>query len=281
MGIFTSVTVESKSSVGELSSPRTTLYGIPYIKLVRSNGAKSTLIVNGKNNNEEVIVSESYSTVSSSINTGFSDFAISLTVNGTDENRNDNYPYSISLLASKIVEVYANPQNASESIVAYRDEDNPNDRLYTVNETVAEIQGLTPNSPVTRSITVVLDKTDVNNLHTTPVSITPAQLGLSAGFGFNVDKEATLIVVDPNGTPFVAGFANTIDIKNSLGSNLCQISQGIIDETTKTTYNGGTAQKDEQIIDNTGITIDAGSAITGGVAESTITITLFYRVIAL
>ncbi len=143
MAILVSLNVEKNNS-GTLSAPRTTLYGIPFITLVRANGAGSTLIVKGLNGPEEVIVSQSYASVDALINAGYLDFSIPLTVNSVVGIPRDTYPYAISLRASNIVEVYANPQNASESVVTYRDEESPNDRLYIVNEDLAAISALLP-----------------------------------------------------------------------------------------------------------------------------------------
>ena len=118
------------------------LYGVPFINKIRENGVKSTIILDGKRNDEERIVSESKSTIDALVSSGYLDFMFNLTVKNVSGSLNDDYPYSASLKASQIVEVYSNPETPSDSIVRYRDESKQEDTLYTVDEDLAAIISL-------------------------------------------------------------------------------------------------------------------------------------------
>jgi len=143
MGVLIPVTEETNRQ-GVNDPFVSKLYGIPFINKIRENGAKSTIILDGKRCDEERIVSESKSTIDALVNSGYLDFMFNLTVKNTSGSLNDDYPYSISLTASQIVEVYEDSKTPSDSIIRYRDDSKQEDTLYTVDEDLAAITALMP-----------------------------------------------------------------------------------------------------------------------------------------
>ena len=143
MGVLIPITEETNRQ-GTNDPFISKLYGIPFINKIRENGAKSTIILDGKRYDEERIVSESKSTIDALVNSGYLDFMFNLTVKNVSGSLNDDYPYSISLTASQIVEVYEDSETPSDSIVRYRDDSKQEDTLYTVDEDLAAITALMP-----------------------------------------------------------------------------------------------------------------------------------------
>jgi len=143
MGVLIPITEETNRQ-GTNDPFISKLYGIPFINKIRENGAKSTIILDGKRYDEERIVSESKSTIDALVNSGYLDFMFNLTVKNVSGSLNDDYPYSISLTASQIVEVYKDSETPSDSIVRYRDDSKQEDTLYTVDEDLAAITALMP-----------------------------------------------------------------------------------------------------------------------------------------
>jgi len=132
---------EIQNSQGQ-STSIVKLYGVPFINTLRARDTDCVIVLNGRRNNEERIVSESYSTVSALASLGHSDFVIPITVKAVSGVNRDSYPYSLSIKASQIVEVYANPQDSNDSIIRVRDEEKIEDVYYTVDETLADIVAL-------------------------------------------------------------------------------------------------------------------------------------------
>lgn len=143
MGVLIPITEETNRQ-GTNDPFISKLYGIPFINKIRENGAKSTIILDGKRYDEERIVSESKSTIDALVNSGYLDFMFNLTVKNVSGSLNDDYPYSISLTASQIVEVYEDSETPSDSIIRYRDDSKQEDTLYTVDEDLAAITALMP-----------------------------------------------------------------------------------------------------------------------------------------
>lgn len=134
MSILLQVTEESNRQ-GRNTPPINKLYGIPSISLVRDNGTSATIILDGKRNNEERIVSEPYDSIKALTNSGYTDFILPL---------NQTNGKEILLRASNIVEIYDNPEG--KGVVRFRDEDKSEDITYTVDENIESIIGLTPSS---------------------------------------------------------------------------------------------------------------------------------------
>ena len=132
MPILIQVTEETNRQ-GINSPAISKLYGVPSISLVRDNGTSATIILDGKRSNEERIVSETYSTISDLIDVGYTDGFVLL-----DQANGD----ALSLRAANIVEVQEN--DASESIITYRDNDKQVDVQYVVTETMVQILALLP-----------------------------------------------------------------------------------------------------------------------------------------
>ena len=127
MSILLQVTEETNRQ-GLNTPPITKLYGVPNISLVRDNGVSATIMLDGRRNNEERIVSESYATVLALISSGYTDLFLSLTqTNGSP----------LLVKASKIIEVYDNEN--SKGVVRYRDNQKSEDDFYTVEENVETI----------------------------------------------------------------------------------------------------------------------------------------------
>ncbi len=132
MAILIQVTEESgRQGVNE--TPISKLYGIPYFSSVSDNGTSATIIIDGRNSNEERVVSETYADIKTASEVGYLDFMLALNnVDGTD----------ISLKASGIVEVYENSD--SKGVIRYRDHERTEDIFYTVDEDMTAILALIP-----------------------------------------------------------------------------------------------------------------------------------------
>jgi hypothetical protein len=133
MSILIAVT-EKTTRQGTHPTPIPKLYGVPFITQLLDNGTSATVILDGKRDNEERIVSETYATVEALANVGYIDFLLPLTI--TEDGS------SISLRACAIVEVYDN--NAGKGVVRYRDAEKIEDKFYTVDEDIAAIVALIP-----------------------------------------------------------------------------------------------------------------------------------------
>lgn len=127
-------------------TPVSKLYGVPFINSIRDkiSGVGSIVEMDGKNNNEVREVSDLYSAIDILAKVGYIDFMLPINVKSVSGNQRDSYPYSYSIKASSIVEAYANPNDASDSIIRVRDNEKQEDKLYTVDETLAEITALIP-----------------------------------------------------------------------------------------------------------------------------------------
>jgi len=132
MSILIQVTEESNRQ-GSNNPPISKLYGIPFISLVRDNGVSATIILDGKRNNEERIVSEDYATISSLIDVGYIDSIINLNQTNGD---------LLGVKTSSIVEVQED--ESGNSIITYRDSEKQVDIQYTVSEDMATILSLIP-----------------------------------------------------------------------------------------------------------------------------------------
>jgi len=152
MGILLPVT-ETSNRQGVLNPSVPKLYGIPYISKVRDVNGRTTIILDGKKVNEERIVSDTYDDLSVLLATSYSDFGLALTVNSVSGNKVDNYPVSLVIKASSIVEAYDNT-NGSGGVVRVRDEDLKEDIFYFTTEDIAAIQALVPANPASRPYTV-------------------------------------------------------------------------------------------------------------------------------
>jgi len=111
------------------------LYGVPNISLIRDNGTSASIIIDGRKNNEERIVSESYETIKLVVEEGYIDFVIPLTQLGGRK---------VLLRASNIIEAYNTGTGKPRAIVRYRDNDKTEDDLYTLDQNISEILDLVP-----------------------------------------------------------------------------------------------------------------------------------------
>jgi len=132
MSILISVTEETNRQ-GANNPPIPKLYGVPSISLVRDNGTSATIILDGKRENEERIVSESYEAIDGLVTTGYTDSMVSLTQTNGE---------LITVKASGIVEVYDN--DSGKGVVRFRDSEKVEDTIYTVEETLSDISTLVP-----------------------------------------------------------------------------------------------------------------------------------------
>lgn len=148
MGIFIPVT-ETSNRQGVLNSSTPKIYGLPFISKVRSVNGRTSVILDGKKTNEERVVAEYADDLSVLMATGYLDFGLAITVTGTDGNLNDNYPVSMVVKASSLVEAYDNP-NAAGAVVRVRDEDLKEDIIYFTSEDIAALQALVPSVPTGR-----------------------------------------------------------------------------------------------------------------------------------
>lgn len=142
------VTEEKLRQLTHAPSPIAKLYGTKYISSTRANGSKCTVIMDGKYVNEERLVSETFSAINTLTTGGYIDFLITLTVkelNGVAVTT----AYSQSFRASQIVEAYADPADANDSVVRVREDGRKEDDLYTVDETLAAIMLLVPDVDAT------------------------------------------------------------------------------------------------------------------------------------
>jgi len=113
------------------------LYGVPNISLIRDNGASASIIIDGRKNNEERVVSESYETIKLAVESGYIDFVVPLTqLDGR----------KVLLRASNIIEAYNTGTSNSNAVLRYRDEDKSEDDLYTLEENISEILNLVPST---------------------------------------------------------------------------------------------------------------------------------------
>jgi hypothetical protein len=150
MSILISLSEEQAGSTTHASAI-TKLYSVPFINKTRQYPAdttKTVLHLDGKGGVDERLVSETSTVVNNLVNGGYVDFMLVLTVKAVSGNINDSYPYSMSVKASAVVEIYADPNDANDSIVRVRDEDKQEDVFYTVDETLAVITGLSPEATV-------------------------------------------------------------------------------------------------------------------------------------
>jgi hypothetical protein len=133
---------EVVNTQGIATPPTSKLYGNAYIEKFRDVKGRTVIFMQGK----ERIISDSYADLKFLTESGYLDFLVPLTVLSVDGGVRDDYPYNISLLASNVVEIYEDPNDASNSIVNYRDEDDPNNIFYTVDEDLAAITALIPSA---------------------------------------------------------------------------------------------------------------------------------------
>ena len=127
-----------------------------------------------------------------------------------------------------------------------------------------------------KQVEVTLSLGEITNLHTTPITITAAQLGLTAGKGAIIQQAQTLWQIDPDGTPFVDGGAN-IRVRNSAPNTVATIGTTITTATKKTFAIPESNQ--EELVDNGDYSITSTGAITGGGTNSYIKVTLFFIVL--
>lgn len=124
---------------------------------------------------------------------------------------------------------------------------------------------------------IELDKAEVNALDTTPISVTPTQLGLEAGKSFVYAGEFTFFETFDDGTPFTAG-ANRLRVTPDTGNPLLQYDGVQLDNAG--TYREFFPSVVQNIIyDNEGLVIDATGPIGGGGANATVKIAIFYRIV--
>jgi hypothetical protein len=141
------------------------LYGVPFINALRARDTDCVIVLDGRRNNEERVVSETYSAISALASVGYIDFVLPVTVKAVSGVNRDSYPYSLSIKASQIVEIYANPQDSNDSIIRARDEDKIEDVFYTVDETLAAIVALIPSvaaAPTYKVYRALLTQTGTN-----------------------------------------------------------------------------------------------------------------------
>ena len=144
MGVLIPIT-EISNRQGVNNAPVSKLYGAPHISKIRSRGSNTAVFI-GSETYEERVISETYDDISPLVSSGYLESLISLTVTGLSGNINDKYPYKTSLKTSNIIEVYKNESYPSKSIVRYKDEHKQGDVLYTVSESLTDIQALIPAS---------------------------------------------------------------------------------------------------------------------------------------
>ncbi len=122
-----------------------------------------------------------------------------------------------------------------------------------------------------RTATVVLTRAQILALNTTPVTLIPAQ-----GTRANIcSGPAMLQLANPSGTAFVAGGAS-ITIQYAALAQLTAFSTGFDSALTFATTSTSASTFTVGNFLNTAITISASGPITGGGADSTVTISLSY-----
>jgi len=152
MGILIPIT-EKSNRQGSNTPPVSKLYGVPNISLIRDNGTSATIILDGKREVEERIVSETYAAIKSLVEVSYSDFLLPL--NQTDGNQ-------LSLKASGVVEVYNDTE--SKGVVRYRDNENSEDTIYHVEENISSILLLIPETEGLASQLNIDNSTGDNNI---------------------------------------------------------------------------------------------------------------------
>jgi hypothetical protein len=148
MSILISIT-ELTNRQGTNNPPVPKLYGVPFINQVINNGTSATIILNGKRNNEERIISETSTEILALTNVGYKDFILEVTLTSG---------VIIGLKASQIVEAEAD--NSGNTIIRFRDYEKQEDTPYTITETLSEILDLCPITPKVYFANLAISGTD-------------------------------------------------------------------------------------------------------------------------
>ncbi len=199
MSILIQVTEESNRQ-GVNNPAISKLYGVPFISLVRDNGASATVILDGKRSNEERIVSESYASISTLVNAGYIDSLISL--NQVDGEL-------VSLKTSGIVE--AQEDQSGNSIIMYRDSEKQVDVQYVVTESMVAILALIPTASGTPNLQEVLDtgNTATTSTNNYGIQVTNTLNGSAIAGSFNT-----------SGARNVSGYGVQVRSSGSIGTNV-------------------------------------------------------------
>lgn len=127
MSILIAITEETNRQ-GTHNTPIFKLYGANFISKVVDNGTSATIILDGKRENEERIISESYTVVTDFIKDGYINFVLPLTQVGGRK---------IALNAESIVEISSNADG--NSVVRYRDDEKIEDEIFIVTDNIVTI----------------------------------------------------------------------------------------------------------------------------------------------
>lgn len=139
---------------------------------------------------------------------------------------------------------------------------------FSVNETVIP----------TFFIDVVLDKNDINNLHTTPITITNAMLGLEPGKGAKFLKEQLEVTIFTDGTDFSS--TRPIQIGNGELNDIMSLDNSLYASALPDgTYAGGgmTSFLTYKVKDEYYITV--ADPITGGGDACYIKFRIYYHIV--
>lgn len=170
------------------ATPISKILNTSFTENVRANGGGSTIFTMGQYLAEQREVSDSYATINALVTGGYVDFMIPLTsktLNGVAA------AYAITLKASSIVSIQADPQDANDSEVIVREKGRASDTTYIVDETLAAIRLLIPafSSGGTFSTDAAITATGVDD---TDAYLMTKQLNVISGGAANTGVELPL-----------------------------------------------------------------------------------------
>ncbi len=121
-------------------------YGAKFIKSFVDNSGDTTVTLDGRNEKDIRVVSQSVATLKTAFNAAettvtTSAFAITLTVKRLQGQTVDGSTATVFPTRS-IVEILPDPDDAADSLVVVRDDNALTDTIYVVDETVAAILAL-------------------------------------------------------------------------------------------------------------------------------------------
>jgi hypothetical protein len=127
------------------------------------------------------------------------------------------------------------------------------------------------------SYDITLNKTQINDLHTTAFVVTPGSLGLSDGFGAKIHRELTTITYFPDSEPFVG--SGVLRLRTDTGAYIInQINNNELFMNAEITHCMISSEA-YRIAANSGVYLDSSSAISDGGANSFIKVRIFYEII--
>lgn len=147
-------------------------------------------------------------------------------------------------------------------------QDTDTGKVYTRNST-----GITGVSGSAFSGSVELDLSDINNLSTTPVVLGTAAAGLAINF-----LRPPVLKTDDDGTPFVFGSGETINLRNTDGTapDMASFGDNAIFTGSYTAFYYG-----NHALVTGDVSITSSIAITGGGANASMIFTFEYELVVL